>query len=605
MSRVLENLRQQQQAFAVSPFITLVQDSYFTPRMRLGFLPCLAPFVKGFVELEGVLRRDVANGAPATPGASQSWALYVKDLQTLELPGGSDLASTLQLLWSPEASPARRALYDLMTLASRLRPMQRQVFQLALESVGSVSLRAVEQLSKDLKACTGKQLVSLDCLRTQLAAGAWGVGAVELDLPAEMEQEALATVKAVFGIFTDLFDQMLDFVQRRMEVENDPLGWERTASLTFQQFGNSRLQALCEAVGYDASEISTVQRFFSVMSDGWGAQRIGSSPPWLSEITDDHTPFEFSVALEEGAPEVRFLIEAQNSPTTLQTSWDDGVALNERLKKEFGIPLERFNLVKELFEPRDPAARFSLWHAFCLKPGGKPAIKLYLNPRARGSEHANEIIKEALARLGFANAWRFISEVAMRRGELDQVVYFSLDLSAHRAARIKVYIAHKDANAEDIEYIMSQAKEYVPGEAYEFYRKLQGDEARFQVPRGAQTCLSFTSDDDERPYGVQLYVPVRCYAENDQDAMTRIASALDPRRYALLDQAVQALAHRPLESGVGLIQWAAMRREGGRMRTTFYLATEAYSNAAARTLVPQGTVFTPKDQKNERTQAST
>jgi len=33
---------------------------------------------------------------------------------------------------------------------------------------------------------------------------------------------------------------------------------------------------------------------------------------------------------------------------------------------------------------------------------------------------------------------------------------------------------------------------------------------------------------------------------------------------------------------VGLIQWASMRREGGRVRTTFYLATEAYGAMAPR-----------------------
>ena len=44
----------------------------------------------------------------------------------------------------------------------------------------------------------------------------------------------------------------------------------------------------------------------------------------------------------------------------------------------------------------------------------------------------------------------------------------------------------------------------------------------------------------------------------------------------MLDRCVWALANRPLEAGVGLIQWASMRREGGKVRTTFYLATEAY-----------------------------
>ncbi len=50
----------------------------------------------------------------------------------------------------------------------------------------------------------------------------------------------------------------------------------------------------------------------------------------------------------------------------------------------------------------------------------------------------------------------------------------------------------------------------------------------------------------------------------------------------MLDRAVSALANRKLHEGVGLIQWASMRREGGKMRATFYLAAEAYGYLPSR-----------------------
>lgn len=593
MSHVLEQLREKQQSFAVSPFVTFLQDSYFTARMRLGFLPCLAPFVMGLPDfgrtLEGGAPRQDSN---ATQEAGPHWERYQKDLQTLGFEGASDFASTLGMLWGEDGSEARAVLQELIDLATRASPMQRQVVRLALQAVSNVMLRALEQIARDLKACTGKQLVSLESLRT---VGVASPGAVELDLSPEAQFEARQLVREVFALFNRLGDHLLEYVQRQMEVEKDPLGWERTSSLTFHEFGSSRLRALCESVGYGTEQVETVQRYFSAMCDGWGHQHIGSSPRWLSEITDDHTPYEFSMAMEDGEPEVRFLIEAQNNPTSLESSWEDGLMLAERLHHQFGVPLERFNLVKDLYEPRNPEARFSLWYAFGLKDGKTPGVKAYFNPRAQGDENAKSLVQESLARLGFANAWRFISEVAMNRGDKDQLVFFSLDLSAHRAARIKVYVARQDANAEEIEKLMSHAKEYVPGEATEFYRRLQGAEGRFSAPRATQVCLSFTSDDDARPTGIQLYVPIRCYAQNDLDAMARIRSVVEPSRYAMLDMAVQSIAHRPLESGVGLIQWAAMRREGGKIRTTFYLATEAYCHAAARTLVPEASFFLPSD----------
>src|SRR5690606_36616029 len=121
-------------------------------------------------------------------------------------------------------------------------------------------------------------------------------------------------------------------------------------------------------------------------------------------------------------------------------------------------------------------------------------LKVYLNPKARGPEHSKALVKEALTRLGFTNAWRFLSDVAMRRGSKYQLIYFSLDLAGQAAARVKIYIAHTDATADDIEAVMSQAKEYVPGEAQVFCQKLQ-KEGRFQAPRPTLTCLAFTSDD--------------------------------------------------------------------------------------------------------------
>jgi hypothetical protein len=594
MSRVLEHLREKQRSLASSSFINFLQDTRFAPQERLSFLPCVAPFVLGFAELG----RSLMGGAPEesteqSPDDKQNWAHCLKDLEALELDAAADFSGMLQLLWGSEGTQARRTLADLMELATSSSPVKCQMLIITLHAVGSASVGALELVAAEFEARTGKQLGSIHSLRAQLAAAPWTLETLELDLPADAEQEAIEAVDEVFSLIGETAEQLLHYAQERLAKEQPDRAW--AASQTFQDFGNDRLRALCESVGYTPAEVQTVQRFFTAMSDGWGQRRIGTTPPWLSDITDDHTPYEFSVALEGEFPEVRFLIESQNNPTTLQTSWEDGLALNDRLNQEFGVPLDRFNLVKDLFEPRNPAARYSLWHAFGLKTGNKPAVKVYLNPQARGPENSRALVKEALERLGFANAWRFLSEVAMRRGTKDQLIYFSLDLSANRAARIKIYIAHQDATADDVEAIMSQTKEYVPGEAYAYYKKMLGSDGGFQVPRSTQTCLAFTSDDDVSPYHVTLYVPVRCYAKHDQEAMERIKSVLEPSRYTVLEKAVKALARRPLDAGVGLVQWASMRREAGKMRMTFYVASEAYSTSAPRWVTPEAPLFIPTE----------
>jgi DMATS type aromatic prenyltransferase len=366
-----------------------------------------------------------------------------------------------------------------------------------------------------------------------------------------------------------------------MRVRNEQATAARTRIpwQSLQSFGSEQLAALCQAAGFDGRDTQTVRHTFERMCGPWGRQDLGKIPAWRSDITDDHTPFELSLAMEGGQPEVRFLLEAQGAPTTLRSSWEAALALNERLHRELGVALERFEQVKELFEPVDERARFGLWHAVCVAPGGAPTFKVYLNPSARGPEGAEELVQRALERLGCAEAWHFLSTVAMRRGILDQPVYFSLDLSEQRAARIKVYLAHREASAEDIESVLSLAPEYVPGEPRGFCQALQQGVGRFRGARPTLTCLAFTSDEPRHPSSITLHFPIRCYAANDADALRRIRPLLDAESRALLERSVKALARRPLEDGVGLIQWVSMRRQGGGRRTTFYLATEAYGGA--------------------------
>jgi DMATS type aromatic prenyltransferase len=355
----------------------------------------------------------------------------------------------------------------------------------------------------------------------------------------------------------------------------------RTASQTFHAFGSAKLSAMCRAVGFAEADARTVLKFFRLLTSPWGERLIGTKPSWASDITDDHSPYELSLALDGQTPEVRFLVEAQDEPTTLQSSWEEGLALCERLHDEAGITLERLHRVRELFEPRSPEASFSLWHAFGLKAGGKPDFKVYLNPMARGPGQESALIQEALDRLGFTGSWRFISREVMRRGAKDRIVYFSLDLSAGPAARVKLYVAHQDATVEDLEAVLSRGREYVPGEPRTFCRALSGGEGPFTA-RPPLTCFAFTSDDATRPFSSTLHFPLRAYVEDDLHSVRAIRHVLEPRDLRLFEQVMAAIADRPLEAGRGLVQWASLRHQRGQARTTFYLAPEAYGAATTR-----------------------
>lgn len=346
---------------------------------------------------------------------------------------------------------------------------------------------------------------------------------------------------------------------------------------TFGSFGNARLEALCRAIDFDPAPALAA---FGALIAPWSDRPLGATPPWPSDITDDHTPYELSVGIEGERAEPRFLVESQGDDGTLATRWAAGRATNERLRRTYGVALERFERVADLFEPRASEARFALWHAGWLRHDKPPVFKVYLNPQVHGPMAAPGLVREALGRLGFAHAWSVLAAQLARRPGRDRLIYFSLDLDDGPRARVKVYVAHGHATADDVEPAMTLSAGHVAGDAAEFCRAMTGGEGPFSA-RPLLTCLAFTAGSDARPTSVTLHLPIRCYVADDGAALVRITAALAPGHRAIYRRAVAAVAARPLSAGVGLQTYASFRRQDGRPRTTAYLALEAFAVAPA------------------------
>ena len=315
MQQVLEHLREKQRDLGGSSFIRFLQDARFSPQDRLSFLSCLAPFILGFADLERALQGDAPRDSldSAAPHESPHWAVYLQDLQVLGLGTTTDFAGMLRLLWGPDSSLTRRTLYELIDLATGANPVSSHVLTVALNTVGSVMLGALAPIACAFETRTGKRLVGIHFMRAQFERASRDECTVELDLRPGQEQDALRTIDEVFSLVGELGEHLLAHVQRRIDVKRAQFTWEPPSRLTFQEFGTARIQTLCDAVGYAAEDTETVKRFFTFMTNSWGSRRIGPTPPWRSDITDDHTPFELSLALEGGRPEVRFLMESQSS----------------------------------------------------------------------------------------------------------------------------------------------------------------------------------------------------------------------------------------------------------------------------------------------------
>ena len=345
--------------------------------------------------------------------------------------------------------------------------------------------------------------------------------------------------------------------------------------MTLGKHGARSLDSLARALGLEG-ELEPAQELFRDLIVPWGEAPLAEPPPWSSDASDDHTPYEFSIAVDRASAELRILVEKRGNPPTLLSNQAEGAALNEALALRFGVSLERLRKVEDLFFPPDPQGAFAIWHAVSFAPGRAPSFKLYLNLRAQGDARAAALAETALGRLGFPDAWPIIAERAMRRGPaLDAPMYLSLDLAPHSDARVKLYFRHLQATIDDLERACSAAKRYSRGRVAEFCAALAGEGP--YLAKGPITCLSFVESGGDQPVESTLYVPLGAYTPDDRVARDRVVAYLN--RHELPVSAylgpLEAFARRPLEAGAGMHSYASLRWVDGP-RVTVYFGPEAY-----------------------------
>ncbi len=363
---------------------------------------------------------------------------------------------------------------------------------------------------------------------------------------------------------------------------------------TYVEAGIEKLTALCNAVGLVDKTAQAIE-IFRAMTSSWGDRKIGDTSAWESNVSDDFSPFEFSIALDPNQTELRVLVEAQGTEPNLRSNWEAGLQLNQYLAAHYNVNLDRFRQIEDLFVPTNLDAKFSMWHAVCFYPDKEPAFKLYLNPQAQEKSRAAAVVEESLVRLGFPHAWSSLAEIAAQRGpEKDEFVYCSLDLSFNSHARVKVYLRHYDATVDDLESALSLAQNYIAGDAIEFCQVMSAGQSSFSA-KPVISCFSWVEGDNSTPSSGILHIPISNYAPNDlvvRDRLDRyfIQHSLPISTY---HSAIQALATRSLEEGIGMQSYTSLRRDKQQQRVTIYLNPEVNAVRPPRTVMAQPTRSLP------------
>lgn len=357
-----------------------------------------------------------------------------------------------------------------------------------------------------------------------------------------------------------------------------------STGVSIRDFGSRQLQALLHSVHLGDVANNAVELLSESLGPG-GYRPLSEPPAWASDVADDNTPFEFSTAFADGEPTtVRVLLEPTAFDPSPIANMNAAVDVLESLARRHHLPLDRFDAVRDLFLPSEPQGHFSLWFSLVFRKDTPPAIKIYLNPEVHGVAEAPLLVGEGLARLGYGAGHATIVEHVRRRAEgLDSYSFFALDLNDSPGARVKVYLSHRDATADDAAMAAAGAHGVSP-ESIRDFCAMSGGQSGPYTERPLVSSYTFLPGDVDRPTGYSLYMPVRTYVNNDAEARERVLAVLDHHRVdpAPFEGALAAVTRRPLAEGVGLIAHVSLRAGAPRPGVTVYLSSEAYATTSPR-----------------------
>jgi DMATS type aromatic prenyltransferase len=345
-----------------------------------------------------------------------------------------------------------------------------------------------------------------------------------------------------------------------------------------------QLNPLCRVLGLDpASPLDLLTGLLGAH----GARSLDDPPAWPSDIADDHSPVEFSVAFNDNEPPaLRLLAEVPGSPPGIGTNTRAAYAFLAANAARYGLATDRLAAVRAVFDTDRPHGSFALWCSLVFRHGRDPEFKVYLNPEVAGVDRAPDLVEEALGRLGLARSYRTMLSVAVRPGELgrrDRLAFFALDLHDGPQARVKLYLSHHDATAADVARAATVVDGVDPDRVAEFCLAAGGRGRFDRRPLVGSYTLAGGRD---QPVGYSVYVPIRDYVGDDREARDRVAAVLARYRFdpGLLHRAVAAVSRRPLADGVGLIAHTSLRLGHPRPGVTVYLSAEAYEVCPPRTV---------------------
>ena len=230
---MLRSILSAKRAYATLPFFEFLRDDSISARDRLGFVPCMAPFIMDFGDLNKYVMRDESSTHPHqvlvnlhTYEDDHHWPWYLEDLTRLGHDHRRSTSAVLRDVYSDRTKVNRMLSRKLAHLLYGATPTERLVIIEAIEATGNVLFKLTAKVARQIEVEEGIELRYLGDFHLALESGHAQDGddhralrAIVLDSAARARCEWL--VARVFEYFEEWVAELLTYAldERQSAIE--------------------------------------------------------------------------------------------------------------------------------------------------------------------------------------------------------------------------------------------------------------------------------------------------------------------------------------------------------------------------------------------------
>lgn len=226
MKEILELIEKRTQEFVELPLFQFMQDKSIDPKRRLSWVPCAAPLIVPFGELNRFdFRREPTEDKlqqlinRRTYEDDYHWVWFLEDLAKLGFNQPMSFSEAMYFFWSDGTQKTRQVCHQIALHSFKAEPIVVLAGMEAIEATGRAALEKTAAVTRELGQITnleyryfGQNHLGVETGHTtEIDEGE--IILESLELTDEQRKKAIEMVELVFRVFTDAVNEMMVYLQ--------------------------------------------------------------------------------------------------------------------------------------------------------------------------------------------------------------------------------------------------------------------------------------------------------------------------------------------------------------------------------------------------------